>query len=182
MKYKQELSPKIEKKLDDYIERIRVIKWFSPSPDLKREEIDRKVNFALETFGLKASIEYRSLKTDKDWDAARDAALDAARDATWGAARDVAWDAARDAVLDAARDAAWDAARDVAWGAARDAARGADDLLVEDLENYKKKYPNGSFINLIPLWEAGLYPIGIVNGKFLVYVPPTKLEFPKEFQ
>lgn len=77
------------------------------------------------------------------------------------------WDAAWDAARAAARDAAWDAA----WGAA--------DLLSSDLKDYKKKYPNGNFIQLIPLWEMGIYPVGVINGKFVVYVPPSKLEFPE---
>jgi hypothetical protein len=55
--------------------------------------------------------------TEKDWDAA------------WNAARDVAWAAARDAARESARDAAWnaawEAARDVAWAAAWSAARDA---------------------------------------------------------
>ena len=68
--------------------------------------------------------------------------------------------------VDAARGAAWDAA----WG--------ADDLLVSDLQGYKEKYPNGSFLNLIPLYEMGLWPIGVVDGKFIVAIPASKLEFP----
>ena len=113
------------------------------------------------------------------WDAAKDAAWDAARDAAWGAAlgaaRDAAWDAAWVAAWDAAKDAAWDAARDAAWGAARDAAWGAADILVENLADYQKKYPQGNFKNLIQLWEMGLYPIGVIDGKFVVYIPPCKL-------
>lgn len=69
---------------------------------------------------------------------------------------------------------------DAAWGAAWDAAWGACEIIVSDLDTYTGKYPNGSFVNLIPLWEAGLYPIGIVEGKFLIYVPPSKLEFPSD--
>jgi len=147
MKYNQQLPKEIEEQLDAYIERIKAIKWFKVSPDFSKEETEKQVNIALEAFGVKASIEYRSLKTTNDW----------------GAARVAAWDAA----WDAARGAAWDAA----WDAARDAARGAADILALNLKDYKKKYPNGNFINLIPLWEAGLYPIGVVNGKFIIYIP-----------
>ena len=164
MKYKQELPADVEAQLDAYIERIKAIKWFQPSPDLKRETIDTTINVALKAFGVEASIEYRRLATPDDWDAARDAAWDAA----WGAA----WGAARDAARDAARGAAWDAA----W----DAARGAADVLALNLNTYKEKYPTGNFIHLIPLWEAGLYPVGVVDGKFLVYVPASKMEFPSD--
>lgn len=44
-----------------------------------------------------------------------------------------------------------------------------------------RKSKKGNFINLIPIYEAGLYPVGVVDGKFIVYVPPSKLKFPKEF-
>lgn len=49
------------------------------------------------------------------------------------------------------------------------------DIKRED-DEYKKKYPSGNFINLIPLWEAGLYPVGVIDGKFVVYVPPCNLD------
>jgi len=188
MKYNQELPKNVEKQLDDYIERIEAIQWFKVSPDIKREDVDTQVNVALKAFGVEASIEYRSLKTVEDWDAARDVARDVARDAAWDAARDAAWDVARDAAWDAAwgaawgaasdaaRGAAWDVARDAAWDAAWGAARGASDVLALNLDDYKAKYPNGNFINLIPLWEAGLYPCGVIDGKFVVYVPEKERE------
>ena len=184
MKYNQELPAEVEAQLDAYIERIKAIKWFQPSADLKRTDVDTQVNLVLKAFGIEASIEYKQLKTVEDWDAAWGAARDAAWGAAWGAARGAAWDAARDAARgaawDAARGAAWDAAWGAAWDAARDAARGAADILALNLDEYKKKYPNGSSINLIPLYEVGLYPVGVVNGKFIIYVPASKQEFPNE--
>lgn len=122
-KYNQKLPKEVEKKLDVYIDRIKAIKWFKPEPNIDKEKINKEVNIALEAFGVKASIEYRSLKTPQDWDAARDA------------------------------------------------ARGAADVLALNLPEYKKKFPNGNFVLLIPLWEAGLYPVGVVEGKFIIYVP-----------
>ena len=205
MKYNQELPEEVELKLTAYIKRIKAIKWFQPAKDLKKEVVEKQVNVALEALGIKANIEYRLLKTPQDFGAAREAAWGAAwgvaRDAAWGAA----WNAARDAALDAVRGAdreaalgaAWDAARGVAWDAVLGAARGASwdaawgaswgaawgavDSLVEDLPIYKEKYPKDSFINFIPLYEMGLYPIGIVNGNFVVAVPTNKLEFPDDF-
>lgn len=138
-KYKQELPKEVEAKLDAYIERIKEIKWFQPSADLKRAEIDTKVNVALKAFGVEASIEYRALKTPKDWDAALEAAREAARDAAWG----------------------------------------ANEVLVEDLKEYKGKK---AFLSLVDIYEMGVYPIGVVDGKFLVYIPASKLEFPKDFE
>ena len=157
------LPQKVNNQIDAYIKRIKAIKWFKPSADVKRIDVDKQINVALEAFGIKANIEYRTLKKLEDWDAARGAA----------------WDAARDAARDAAWGAAWGAARGAAWGAARDAAWGAADVLALNLDDYKKKYPKGNFVNLIPLWEAGLYPCGVIKGKFVVYVPEKDKEIPQ---
>ena len=167
-KYNQKLPKKVEKELDAYIERIKAIKWFKPSADLKKEDAEKQIDIALEAFGVKASFEWRSLKTEKDWDAAWDAAWGAARGAAWDAAWDAAWGAARGAAWDAAWGAVRDAARGAAWDAAWDAAWGANEVLVKDIKEYKGKF---AFLSLIPLWEMGLYPIGVINGKFVIYLP-----------
>jgi len=158
MDYKQKLPKEVEKKLNNYIQRIEKIKWFQPAKNLKKANIEKQVKVILKAFGVEAKIEYKQLRNQKAWNAAQDAA------------RDVAWGAAR--------DAAQDAARGVVWGAAWDAACGVNDILVSDLKEYKKKYPNGNFINLIPLWEIGLYPVGLINGKFIIYIPSCKIDFP----
>jgi len=158
MDYKQKLPKEVEKKLNNYIQRIEKIKWFQPAKNLKKANIEKQVKVILKAFGVEAKIEYKQLRNQKAWNAAQDAAWDAA----WGAAR----------------DAAQDAARGVVWGAAWDAACGVNDILVSDLKEYKKKYPNGNFINLIPLWEIGLYPVGLINGKFIIYIPSCKIDFP----
>ena len=136
-----------QNKMDAYIKRIKAIEWFQPENGLDKPKIEKQVKFALECFGVKAKIEYRKLETKKDWDAAWGSAWDAA----WGSARDAAW------------GAAWDAARGAAWGAA--------DVLALEINAYRKKYPKGNFVNLLPLWELGLYPVGVVKGKFIIYVP-----------
>jgi hypothetical protein len=155
-KYKQKLPEAVEKDLDTYIERVKNVKWFKPDPSLTKSTIDKKVNAALLAFGVTASIEYRSLETEADYSAAQDAARGAARGAAWGAA----WDAARGAAWDAARGAAWDAARGIAWGAA--------DVLVTHTSTYNKNAP---FVKMFELWELGVYPVGVVNGAFIVYSP-----------
>jgi len=206
MYYNQKLPKEVEKKLDDYIVRIKKINWFKPAENIKKEDVENQVKLCCEAFKVKANPEFKYLKTPQDWGAAWNATRDAARDAAWNAARNAAWDAAWDAAWNAARDAAWDAAWDAArnaawnvaqdaawnaardaawdaaWDAARDAVSGALDLLALNLEGYKKKYPKGNFINLIPFWEMGLYPVGIVNKKFIIYVSPRNLDFPKELK
>ena len=160
MYYNQKLPKEVEKKLDDYIVRIKKINWFKPAENIKKEDVENQVKLCCEAFKVKANPEFKYLKTPQDWGAAWNAA--------WNAARDAAW------------DAAWNAARDAAWNATWDAVSGALDLLALNLEGYKKKYPKGNFINLIPFWEMGLYPVGIVNKKFIIYVSPRNLDFPKE--
>ena len=174
MKYNQKLPEEVEKKLDAYIERIKNIKWFQPLPDIKKTDVETKVKASLSAFGVEAKIEFKQLKTS-DWDAARDAA----RDAAWGAARDAARDAAWGAAWGAEEiwGAAWDAARDAARDAAWGAAWGAEEILVENLKEYKGKK---AFLILVDIWEMGLYPIGVVDGVFIVYVPALTMEFPKD--
>lgn len=62
-------------------------------------------------------------------------------------------------------EADWDAAWDAAWG--------AQDLLASLTPNgeYKKKFPKGNFLQLVELWEMGLYPCGVIGSKFICYVP-----------
>jgi hypothetical protein len=31
----------------------------------------------------------------------------------------------------------------------------------------------------VPIWELGLYPVGMIDGKFVIYMPPSKTEFPE---
>ena len=138
MNYNQKFPKEVEKSLNDYISRIKKISWFKPAKDINRGEVESQVKLACEAFGVKASLEFKHLRTPQDW------------------------------------EAAWEAARGAAWGAA--------DILALNLDGYKEKYPKGNFINLIPLWELGLYPVGLVNGKFLVYVPPCNLEFPSKLK
>ena len=104
MKYEQALPKEVEEQLDEYIERIKVIQWFKVYPNIVREDVDKKISFALKAFGIEASIEYRSLKEAKDWDAASEAARGAARDAAWDAAWVAAWFAATAAAALVVRD------------------------------------------------------------------------------
>ena len=197
-KYNQELPKEVEDKLDAFLERIKAIKWFQPQTEINKEEVEKEVNFYLSCFGFTAGIEYRELRTEKDWastwassrDSSRDSAwasalasaLDSARASAWAWASDSAWASSRDSAWASARASAWDSSRDSAWDSSRDSAwdssRAIENILVEDLPQFKEKYPNGTFKNIIPIWERGLYPVGIINGKFVIYVPPVKLEFP----
>jgi hypothetical protein len=46
--------------------------------------------------------------------------------------------------------------------------------VASDLPAFTGKYPNSAFLLLIPLWELGLYPCGVINGKFVIYLPERK--------
>ena len=75
--------PKIvQNRVNAFIDNLPKVPWFKPSKGLKKEEVEKQANFTLECFGVKAEIEYRSLKTKKDWASA------------WDSARDLAWDSA----------------------------------------------------------------------------------------
>ena len=73
---------------------------------------------------------------------------------TW----DAAGDAARAAARDAARDAAWDAARAAAWDATH--------RVVADLVDWPSPWEP-----LLGVWRLGCWPIGVVRGEFVVFVP-----------
>ena len=103
------LPQEVQDRVNTFIEKLPTIPWFKPSKELKKEEVEKQAKFTLECFGVKAEIEYRSLKTEKDWDSARDSA----------------------------------------WAS----ARASIEVLLDDNEDFKKKYPNGAFIQLFKLWE-----------------------------
>ena len=165
----ENVTPEVQEAFDKYLERIKAIKWFKPEK-IDKVAIEKQAKVALKCFGVKATVEYKELKTKDDWDVARDA--------SWDAARDASWDAARGTARDAAWSTAWGTARVAAW----DAAWGATEIIAMDLEDFNKKYPQGAFLQLIPLWEMGLYPIGVVNGKFVIYLPEVEDEEEKQIE
>lgn len=246
MKYEQELPKEIENQLNNYIERIKNIKWFEPNLNLKRSEVDRYIKTFLSSFGIKAEIEYRQLKNINDGYNAAYAGREASwspmvykthhvatdvlkkinvHTAFWSAkftvtkiienyflysssfdidkaingnfspkifAKKYNWAAVVGSVfnnlVDSVKDYEYKNSSDfsrrtkyAAEQAGHDAEFALADLLALNNEDYKDKYSNGNFINILSVWEAGLYPIGIVNGKFIVYVPPVDGEFPKQF-
>ena len=177
-----DLPQEVQERVNNFIDKLPTIPWFKPSKDLKKSDVDKQINFTLECFGVKASIEYKALKSEEDWASARDSAWasawDSAMDSAWDSARDSAWASARDSAWDSAWASAWTSARDSAWTSARASAWASQEALLEDNEQFKKAYPNGAFKQLFKLWEMGLYPVGILEetGKFTVYVPEIDLD------
>ena len=80
--------------------------------------------------------------------------------------RDAAWNAAWAAAGNAARAAAWDAAGNAAWAAAWAAAFEARYLMVADLLDWPSPWEP-----LLDIWRLGCWPIGVVSGEFVVFVP-----------
>jgi hypothetical protein len=132
-------------KVAEIKEDCKTIPWFRGT-DTVQAKLNIEAHFALlSPFGLKAGFE---IEVVTNWAAARDAARAAARDAARDAASDAAWDAARDA----ARAAARDAARDAAWGVVAD-----------------KMPQKNPFTAIWAVWKLGFWPIGVVNGKFILF-------------
>ncbi len=185
-----DLPQEVQERVNNFIDKLPTIPWFKPSKDLKKSDVDKQINFTLECFGVKASIEYKTLKSEEDWDSAWDSAMASAWYSAWDSAIASAWDSARasdwssawDSARASARASALDSARDSArasdWSSASDSARASQEALLEDNEQFKKAYPNGAFKQLFKLWEMGLYPVGILEetGKFTVYVPEIDLD------
>jgi len=161
------LPKKVQKEVNDFIDGLKNVTWFKPSPNLKEEDVDKQVKLVMECFGVDAEIEYRALTEDND--------SEVALDTDWIDA----WCAASDAACGLDSINVWIDA----WEADSDAAKCAAELLVKDKKDFKEKYPNGAFIQFFKLWEMGLCPAGVLkeNKKFVVYVPPCKQEFPFNF-
>lgn len=153
----KKLPKKTQQEVNNFIDNLKNIPWFNPSDSLTKQEVDKQINFTLECFGIKASIEYKSLKISEDWASARASAWDSA----WASARY----SARYPALDSAWASAWASAR----ASALDSAWASAEILIIENKDFKNKYPNGAFIQLFKLWEMGLYPCGVINGKFVIY-------------
>ena len=153
-------------RVNSFIENLKTIKWLKPDKNLKKEDIEKQINITLECFWVKAWIEYRELKTQEDYRSARDVARGATRSVAWDAASRAAWDISRDdaAMSAAARSAA-------AISAAWDAVRVAAELSIIDTKEFKSKYPNWAFTQYFKLWEMWLYPIGVIEWNFIIYIP-----------
>ena len=80
------LPKKVQKRVNDFINHLPKVPWFNPSPDLKKEDVEKQVKFTLDCFGVKAKVKYGKLQKQEDWDSARDSA--------WASAWDSAWDSA----------------------------------------------------------------------------------------
>jgi len=162
-----ELPQNIQDRVNAFIEHLPQVPWFKPNKDIKKSDIETQVKFTLECFWVKADIEYRKLKTKNDWDSARDS--------VWASV----WDSARASVWDSVWYSDWESARD----SSRDSASASQEILLEDNEEFKKKYPNGAFKQLFKLWEMWLYPVGVLDDTktFVVYVPPISSDFPDVF-
>ena len=77
------LPKKVQKRVNDFINHLPKVPWFNPSPDLKKEDVEKQVKFTLDCFGVKAKVKYGKLQKQEDWDSARDSAWASAWDSAW---------------------------------------------------------------------------------------------------
>lgn len=201
-KYGQVLPTEIEKQIDEYIERIKHINWLKPLADIKKEDVDNQVSAVKNAFSFYERVEYRKISTVSDWDCswaagfgttwvnatikARQQIYFATRNSNLGNARDSmrdiifssVWQDVRNATRAISNVGTHKEARDAASSVIEYAVLGANDILALTNDEYREKYPNGSFVSLVPLLEMGLYPAGTLGGKFVIFVPPLSQEFP----
>lgn len=199
MNYGQELPKTIEDQLDFYFKRLDAIKWFQPSR-LDEDLTNQQINRVLDAFSINAGIKYKRLGSIMDFAQARDDAKSAAKDLVWKSAKERARMNARVAIDDygwetgsnVARNMASRLSRQDAWkniselnfhvprslsdpisdDAAFSASAGISNLLASNTKSdYPELYPDGNFLQIIKLWEMGLYPIGLVGREFICYVP-----------
>jgi len=181
------LPEKINNRVNDFIDSLPKANWFNPSSDLKKKDVDKQVKFTLDCFWIKAKIEYRKLETATERASARDSARDSTwasakastRASTWASAKDSArdstwastWASTRASARVSAWDSTWASARDSTWDSAWDSAWASAELLIEDNEDFKEKYPNWAFKQLFKLWEMWLYPVWVLKETwtFVIY-------------
>ena len=72
------LPKKVQKRVNDFINHLPKVPWFNPSPDLKKEDVEKQVKFTLDCFGVKAKVKYGKLQKQEDWASARASAWDSA--------------------------------------------------------------------------------------------------------
>jgi len=178
----KKLPKEVQTRVNAFIDNLPKVNWFKPYPNLKKEDVEKQINFTLECFWVKAGIEYKTLSKQEDWASAWASAWDSARASAWDSARASAWDSARDS----ARASAWDSARASAWDSARasawDSAWASQEILLEDNKDFKEKYPNWAFRQLFKLWEMWLYPVWVLKEtwKFTVYADSKCIDLFKE--
>ena len=49
-----DLPQEVQDRVNNFIENLPKVSWFSPSTELKKEEVERHINFTLECFGIRA--------------------------------------------------------------------------------------------------------------------------------
>ena len=149
-------------KFNEYLRRVKRIKWLRPGRAFSKDAAAELAREAVESFGLKADVEFCPLKTAEDWEdaqcvgfalnwhAATERARASPRDAVVGTnleevyedVFDAAWDAARSSVLAVAMRVAPFATSEARWSfeqdVVRDVARGACELLASSVKSYSK--------------------------------------------
>ena len=137
------------------LKRVESIDWFKPQKAPDKKSLKIKINSVVKAFGMDIKVELEINKLDSA--------------SAWASARASAWDSA----WDSAWASAWDSALCSARASARDSARASAFETVKDLMK-KKGYKKNPFAELLKLWEAGLYPCGIIDGKFVIYYVPIR--------
>lgn len=182
--------------IDDYINRIYNINFFLPSKYLERCVVDKKVELVMKSFEISAPIEYIKISNVSDLIIAWSDSVSCGDD--WEERMN---SAANDALITIKRNGLDKIANafiekiDVThpnitkhngyhqiwspyWTINQIVKRSLLDLIAFSDDEYKRKYPSGNFLNIIDIFEMGLFPVGLINNKFTIYVPPYQLYFP----
>lgn len=182
--------------IDKTVAEFKRVEWLKPQEKPDEWKLQRIVDEIAAAFklddkpkvlvrglmGIEGWHDTEQIATDDVWVDALDDAVGVIRksigDAPLNAIVDALWDIVHTAkkvafravflnrpgaaVEEAVLDAIWSAKKDFIWGAAWEMA---PTLL---------GYNTNPFAKLIKLWKMGLHPIGIVDGKFLIYYLPTE--------
>jgi len=175
-----DFPPAIRQKVINEVRRAETIQYFRYNPNLNWRTIKAKVKDILKEFNLPIStpIEKRELRTANDWQSAYDASYTVSQSQayaeTWSRAfseiqsraHTEAQSRAQDRIRSATYTAVWSRAR----GATENIAKSAVWELASDLPDFRNR--TNPFKKMVDMFKMGLYPIGVVNGKFVIYYIP----------
>ena len=82
----KKLPKEVQTRVNAFIDNLPKVNWFKPYPNLKKEDVEKQINFTLECFWVKAGIEYKTLSKQEDWASAWASAWDSARASAWDSA------------------------------------------------------------------------------------------------
>lgn len=168
--FKQKLHPLLEKKLFDMIERLKKINWVCPRISITKTDklnLEKNVIDYMKVHGLIVPVLFKLLDTQKKWNDMFHKGHDINSHTYLLPPRPkYAFDVSKMNGTLAAYNAMHDHASSITYFICKIGSSDVYDFCVKVLQETLTNV--NDYTNLLPLWEAGLYPYGYQDKKFLV--------------